>query len=883
MPPLQASRLGDTWFPSDGPAATAVVNRHGTTDDYPWVAGSPDTGVFDPFADLMLLSAVAVDGRAPVSPVPTEGGYASNLSATASDGRPLAPPSATVGGGPAADDAISPPGLYPMSMSPPAMSPPSMPPAGSGGLTAGDDSYTTVHDRLLFVSAADGVLANDTDPAGADLFALLTNGPTHGGLTYQSADLSFDGGAGGFYYTPDPLFVGTDTFTYKASNGTAVSNEATVTILVTNNAPVAVADAYTTSQDSRLLVANPHAGAGDITAGATGAGTTLVTTTDNTLLANDTDGDTGTGGEGVEGSPGGGAANSTGDILRTIQDSGPSHGQLAFYDDGSFLYTPDANYHGSDSFTYHVTDGVVSSCPVTVSLTVQLARGLDLDGRDSTSGGQWMREWEESRYGLGVGLGDPAELLARQPLPPTADPGWQLVSRSLTWNASWLSVGGSSSGSLGLSLGGGDEALAIAAVADLMTAPLGAGTVYYWAGWLNGALGVGVYANAQIQAGPKIVVHTVDVTTDQGVLLDQTKDVLSIEGAAHYPAVEVDMATGRFAPITHERNKPFTMKVVYSTAGIPANCVITGLVHSNLPTAPGSVTLPYPATNTTATVTPGNTSDILGGYNVGFIWSATVVNQGTGASTQLGLATYTQSVFLTAGTPVGTDIAYRLPTVARFLAASPAIIAGYAKAREKVSAGLPLPHQIVYEVLNQHKFNLGNGINGDEGRAWLVPRTWNAVDPTLNPNGRGMDCISGATFTDLACNLYGLPGNISHIEYTSKSEAEFKIAIPWTVAVQFDAAHRFPSPFEVDPAEYLTLWDKHGAANFFESCVRVTYNNTTYLFASGAEGEIYTNPNHVLTIFKTCQRSRNIDGKHVRVATRPVYTLDPRAPSLNIY
>ena len=53
---------------------------------------------------------------------------------------------------------------------------------------------------------------------------------------------------GSFTYTPNANFNGTDSFTYTASDGTAGSNVATVTITVdaVNDAPVAVNDAATT-------------------------------------------------------------------------------------------------------------------------------------------------------------------------------------------------------------------------------------------------------------------------------------------------------------------------------------------------------------------------------------------------------------------------------------------------------------------------------------------------------------------------------------------------------------------------------------------------------------------------------------------------------------
>ena len=50
--------------------------------------------------------------------------------------------------------------------------------------------------------------------------------------------------------------------------------------------------------------------------------------------------------------------------------SGPSNGGLVLNADGSFTYTPNANFHGSDSFTYQANDGLVGSNVATVSITV---------------------------------------------------------------------------------------------------------------------------------------------------------------------------------------------------------------------------------------------------------------------------------------------------------------------------------------------------------------------------------------------------------------------------------------------------------------------------------------------------------------------------------
>src|SRR5438128_4188769 len=88
---------------------------------------------------------------------------------------------------------------------------------------AADDSYTMNADTTLPVSAP-GVLANDTDTEGNGLSAVLVNLPAHGSLAFTND--------GSFSYIPAPSYNGTDSFTYKANDGTADSGTATVTITV---------------------------------------------------------------------------------------------------------------------------------------------------------------------------------------------------------------------------------------------------------------------------------------------------------------------------------------------------------------------------------------------------------------------------------------------------------------------------------------------------------------------------------------------------------------------------------------------------------------------------------------------------------------------------
>jgi VCBS repeat-containing protein len=185
--------------------------------------------------------------------------------------------------------------------------------------TAAADTYTTAEDTALPV-VAPGVLGNDSDVDGDTLSAVLDTGPAHGTLTLNPD--------GSFSYTPAANYHGPDSFAYKASDGTATSASTIVELTVTavNDVPAAVDDTYTTVEDTALPVVAPG------------------------VLGNDTDVD--------------------GDTLTATVVAQPAHGTLTLNPDGSFTYTPTANYHGPDSFTYHASDGTATSATTTVELTI---------------------------------------------------------------------------------------------------------------------------------------------------------------------------------------------------------------------------------------------------------------------------------------------------------------------------------------------------------------------------------------------------------------------------------------------------------------------------------------------------------------------------------
>ncbi len=95
--------------------------------------------------------------------------------------------------------------------------------AGNAPPVAANDAYSTNANTTLD-QAAPGVLGNDTDPEGAALTAQLVTGPSHGALTLNAE--------GSFAYTPAADYAGSDSFTYRASDGTNSSNIATVTLTV---------------------------------------------------------------------------------------------------------------------------------------------------------------------------------------------------------------------------------------------------------------------------------------------------------------------------------------------------------------------------------------------------------------------------------------------------------------------------------------------------------------------------------------------------------------------------------------------------------------------------------------------------------------------------
>ena len=182
---------------------------------------------------------------------------------------------------------------------------------------ARSDSYAPKYATAYAVKAP-GVLANDNAGGSNRPTAALVSSVTHGTLTFNTD--------GSFTYTPASGFVGTDTFTYQASNPLYQSNTATVSLVVQAVVPVAHNDTYAPIYSHAYKV------------NASG------------VLANDYAGDTGS--------------------LTAKLVSSVSHGTLTLNADGSFLYSPTFEYSGTDSFTYTATNAIGTSNTATVTFTI---------------------------------------------------------------------------------------------------------------------------------------------------------------------------------------------------------------------------------------------------------------------------------------------------------------------------------------------------------------------------------------------------------------------------------------------------------------------------------------------------------------------------------
>ncbi|HVT77629.1 MAG TPA: Ig-like domain-containing protein [Acidimicrobiales bacterium] len=198
---------------------------------------------------------------------------------------------------------------------------------------AGNDHVVAFEDTPRNVAAWEGVLVNDGDPDGEALTPSLASDPMHGTLDFHSD--------GSFVYTPAAGYLGSDSFTYEVCDPTNRCTTATVSIdvLTADRQPKINDDNYVTTPGTTISVDAPG------------------------VLANDTDPD--------------------GDALLPTQFDQPSHGRVSLNDDGSFVYTPDAGFIGSDSFHYEACDSSAKCGTATVTIVVHVPDSGPAAGDDT--------------------------------------------------------------------------------------------------------------------------------------------------------------------------------------------------------------------------------------------------------------------------------------------------------------------------------------------------------------------------------------------------------------------------------------------------------------------------------------------------------------------
>ena len=98
------------------------------------------------------------------------------------------------------------------------------------------------------------MLANDSDPNGEPLTIVATTDPANGSVAIDDGGTPNDPSDDTVVYTPDPGFLGTDTFTYTIQDPAGNPSTATVTVAVGDQAPDAVDDAAVTPIDTPVAV-----------------------------------------------------------------------------------------------------------------------------------------------------------------------------------------------------------------------------------------------------------------------------------------------------------------------------------------------------------------------------------------------------------------------------------------------------------------------------------------------------------------------------------------------------------------------------------------------------------------------------------------------------
>ena len=172
------------------------------------------------------------------------------------------------------------------------------------------NAFSTLEDSAKNVQLTATDTNNDTLT-----YSIITN-PTHGTASVNTN--------GAVTYTPATNYFGNDTFTYKVNDGVAFSNAQIVNITVSSvdDAPVATFQGFSLFEDQSYS---------------------------HILNYSDTENDSAT----------------AWNFVSTV-----THGTATISSNGTLSYIPNANYTGTDSFSYNITAGGQTSANQIVNITV---------------------------------------------------------------------------------------------------------------------------------------------------------------------------------------------------------------------------------------------------------------------------------------------------------------------------------------------------------------------------------------------------------------------------------------------------------------------------------------------------------------------------------
>lgn len=206
---------------------------------------------------------------------------------------------------------------------------------------ARDDSFAVVQGRSVSGNLfADNGGGSDTDPDGDTLST-----PARSFVSAQGGTVTI-GADGAFTYLAAAGFIGADVLTYTVADSFGGTDSAAITINIgANSAPVARADSFSAIED-RPLVGN--------------------------VLADN--------GAGADSDANGDSLTVTTGTITTARG-----GTAVMLANGSFTYTPRANFNGQDSFAYTVGDGYGLSSTGVATITVANVNDAPTYGFDSIS------------------------------------------------------------------------------------------------------------------------------------------------------------------------------------------------------------------------------------------------------------------------------------------------------------------------------------------------------------------------------------------------------------------------------------------------------------------------------------------------------------------